>query len=118
MNIIIKAHDIELTDAIKSHTEQKFSILSSRLGSEAILEIELSRTEKHHKDGDHYKVKAHSKYGTRSVHVESLKSDLYAAIDNAKDKLEDEIAHVGDRQRSITRKFARAIKSIFKGHNN
>lgn len=117
MNIIIKTHDVELTDAIKQYTEQKFNNLSNRLGTDAILEVELGRTEKHHKDGDHYIVKAHAKYGTRSVHVESVKSDLYAAIDNSKDKLEDEIAHAGDKSRSITRNLARRIKSIFKGHN-
>ncbi len=117
MNIIIKTHDIELTDAIKSYAEQKLSNLSNRLGTDSILEVELGRTEKHHKDGDHYIVKAHAKYGTRSVHVESLKQDLYAAIDNAKDKLEDEIAHAGDKSRSMARNFARKVKSLFKGHN-
>lgn len=116
MNSIIKGHNMELTPAIREYAEQKLGGIISRLDKDksSTLEIELGITTKHHKHGDMYKAKALVVMGSRRVHVESVTDEMYKSIDELKDKLDDELAHSGDKKRSIMRSIARRFKSLIK----
>lgn len=116
MNSIIKGHNMELTAAIREYAEQKLGSIISRLEnkSDSSLEVELGITTKHHKHGDMYKAKALLIVGSRRIHVESVTDEMYKSIDELKDKLDDELAHSGDRKRSIMRNIARRFKTLIK----
>lgn len=107
---------MELTSAIREYAEQKLGGIISRLDKDksSTLEIELGITTKHHKHGEMYKAKALVVMGSRRVHVESVTDEMYKSIDELKDKLDDELAHSGDKKRSIMRSVARRFKSLIK----
>jgi ribosomal subunit interface protein len=116
MQININHNNFELTDAINAYAQEKLGSIAKNIekSEEATLSIDLGKISPHHKHGNHYEVKCNLKYGTRSIHISSIKEDLYFAIDEAKDKLLDELAHKGDRERSMMKRFARSFKNIIK----
>lgn len=115
MQINITHQNFDLTEAIKNYTEEKFSNVEKYINdNNSILNIEIGKTSLHHKHGNVYEVKAHLVFGSRKLHIENVNEDVYASIDEAKDKLVDEIAESGDRERSVVRKIARKFKNIIK----
>lgn len=115
MQINITNQNFELTEAIKNYAEDKFSTVTKYINdNNATLNIDIGKTSLHHKHGNMYEVKANLKYGSRKLYIENVHQDVYASIDEAKDKLADEIAASGDKDRSLLRKFARKFKKLIK----
>ncbi|MDQ5957324.1 MAG: putative sigma-54 modulation protein [Patescibacteria group bacterium] len=115
MKINITHRDFDLTEAISGYAEEKFQSLQKYLNdSQAFINVEIRKTSLHHKQGNMYEVKADLNYGSRALHITNVNEDVYASIDEAKDKLADEMAHNGDRERSLVRSFARRFKKLIK----
>lgn len=119
MQINITHQNFELTDAIKSYAEQKLGAVSKYIknSEDTTLSIEIGRVSLHHKHENTYEVKSHLRLGSRNIHIEAVNGDVYAAIDEAKDKLADEVKHDGDKKRSIFKRVARKFKSIIQRGN-
>jgi ribosomal subunit interface protein len=119
MQINIKHHDFELTPAIEDYARSKLSTLSKYFKNgevEIMLDAIIGKTSNHHKHGNHYEVKLSIKRGGENIHVSSIKSDVYASIDEAKDKLEDELAHNVDKKRSLMMRIGRRFKNLIKSN--
>ena len=118
MNIKIKAVDIEMTDAIHEYANKKVSEALAKFGIDSnenvLVEVELSKTNKHHSNGDVYKASARVDGYQKNIFVEAVKDDLYASIDLLKDKLEEVISGVKSKKKSVSNRLAAKFKSIFK----
>jgi putative sigma-54 modulation protein len=121
MQINITHHNFELTEAIVNYIKEKLGQVENHISlkeNETMsLNVEAHKISAHHKHGNHFEIKANLKYGTRSIHINSVNEDLYKSIDEAKDKLLDEVAHGGDKSRSIMKRMARKFKSFIKSGN-
>ncbi|MGC8776208.1 MAG: ribosome hibernation-promoting factor, HPF/YfiA family [Minisyncoccia bacterium] len=96
MKIIIKATNLELTSAIQNYIEKKFQSLNKFLKkyeekSEINLNIEIAKTTRHHHKGEIFYTEVNLNLPNHFLRVEEYASDLYAAIDLAKDKMKTEI---------------------------
>ena len=116
MNIHIHHHDLEMTDALRQYALSKIGQIEKYIAGHgnADLDIEIGKTSKHHKQGDHYLVKVNLKFGNRKIHIETVAADAYAAIDSAKDKLVEDVSEEKDKKNSVIRKIARQIKDSLK----
>ncbi len=116
MQINIKHSNVEITEAIKNYAEEKLSHLGKyeKENTNLTINLDILRTEKHHKHGNHFKVSASLSLGSRKLHTEEVSEDMYGAIDATKDRLSDELAHNSDRDRSLMKRFARTVKDILK----
>lgn len=114
MNIIIKSHTMELTSAIREYALNKMNTLAIKDNDNIQLQVELGRTEGHRQSGDHYYCKIHTVIGSRSVHIECIKDDLYKAIDAARDKVDTELSERKDKFITKARNLSRKIKDMLK----
>jgi ribosomal subunit interface protein len=118
MQINITHNNFELTESINNYILEKLGQVENHISLKddqvMTLNVEVGKISSHHKHGNHYEVKCKLKYGTRSVHITSINEDLYKSIDEAKDKLNDEVAHGSDKDRSVMKRFARRFKDFIK----
>ncbi|HRH31486.1 MAG TPA: ribosome-associated translation inhibitor RaiA [Candidatus Paceibacterota bacterium] len=121
MNINFKATSIVLSDAIRDYAEKRIMTVGKLLGDNVdnvIIDVELSQTTKHHKAGEIYKTEIMVRNGGRRIRAVSIKEDLYASIDDAKEELEREIVASKERSRTLFRRGAYQVKNILKGISN
>ncbi len=106
---------MELTPAIASYLEKRLATVKKFLGATddaAIAKVEVGKTTRHHKAGDHFKAEIHLRTWGKEFSASATESDLYAAIDKMKDELVQELtAHKG-RKVSLERKGSRQIKEL------
>jgi putative sigma-54 modulation protein len=116
MKIITKSHEVEVTEAIRNYLQDKFDSIARHVGNKENIEadVEFGKTSEHHKNGDIFRIKSNLKIGSRKIHVDCVGADVYAVIDETKEKLLDEIAHKKDKEISLLRRSARRFKDFFK----
>lgn len=120
MNIKIKGIDIEVTEAIKEYVTKKVGEALEKFGTSSkegdiLSEVELSKTNNHHNHGELYKVSVKVSGSHKNIFLDTKKDDLYAAIDDMKDKLEYRISTTKDKKLSVSHKLAIKFKNLFKG---
>ncbi len=108
MNINLKFTNLESTESLKAYAETKFQVIEKMLKSidptnAAILDIELAHTTKHHQKGNIYYAEAKLDIPGKSFYVNEQESDLYAAIDVAKDTLLRAVERYKDQKLSPNR---------------
>ncbi len=117
MEIIFKSKNFSLTPSIEEYARKKISSLEKFLKNfdqEIIkFEIEVGRTTYHHKSGDIFRAEINLSLGGRLLRVESEQSDLFAAIDEARDDLEQEIKKFKTKRKTVFIRGARSIKKKF-----
>lgn len=121
MNINFKATSILLTEAIRGYAEKRIESLSKVFGEDAsgvVVDIELSKTTKHHKAGDIFRTEITVRNAGRRYRVVSVKDDLYASIDEAKDELVRDIIAKKERSHTLFLRGSQQIKNIIKGIGN
>lgn len=97
MKIIIKATNLELTPAINEYIEEKIGSLDKFLNkkfekeSEVKIEVEIAKTTKHHKSGYIYYAEANMHLPGKILRAEHSDWDVRVAIDNVKNKLQQEV---------------------------
>lgn len=117
MTINIKATNIELTEAIKNYVEKKILAVESKLiehPENAVAEVEVGKTTEHHHRGDVFRAEAVLGIGGKKFVAIAQMDDLYAAIDEMKDKLERELVRGKDKERTLFRKGAARIKELLR----
>jgi ribosomal subunit interface protein len=108
---------MEITDAIRNYTLEKMRSLEkliSRDDTSAQLNVELSRTSNHHTSGQVFQAEALLHIRGKETALKTTQDDLYKAIDILKDMLVRELAQHKDKERSIIRRSAHRVKSLFK----
>ncbi len=114
----IKTKDLEITEAIDLYIEKKLESLAkfySDANPESVsAEIEVGRTTRHHQSGDIFRAEINLMMGGKLFRAESEKDDLYAAIDEVRDDLEEEIKKFKDKKDAIFIRGARSIKKMMR----
>ena len=118
MNINIKATGIELTPAIHDYVIEKVGSLERFISCdrEAIMAtVEIGKTTNHHKLGDFFRTEINLNFPGQNLRIESEESDLYAAIDVAKDDMTETIKTVNKKRNTLLKRGGRMLKSILRG---
>ncbi|MEK7649493.1 MAG: ribosome-associated translation inhibitor RaiA [Patescibacteria group bacterium] len=117
MRTIIKGKQTELTPAIRAYIEAKIVGPATRLvGSsvDALLEIELSRTSKHHRKGNVWWAEANLKIDKHLIRAEEEGEDPHAVIDAVENELLREIKSFKGKKKTKDIRTARKIKGALK----
>lgn len=119
MNISIKSTGIELTESLKDYTEKRIAGTSKFVGEGAVVTVEIGKTTAHHHNGDFFKAEINMSTSLgKQFRAVSEKSDLYEAIDDARDGLVREINSAKGKKDALWKRGARRIKNIVKGFRN
>lgn len=108
---------MEMTDAIREYAFEKMSALEKFVSNDdtsAKISLELSKTTNHHTHGDFFQAEAQLHIRGKTITLRTTQDDLYKAIDILKDMLFRELSQYKDKERSIFRKGAQQVKSLFK----
>lgn len=117
MEIIFKTKEFVLTPSIEDYIHKKLESLEKFLSgfNEELtkIEIELGRTTSRHRTGDIFRAEINLSVGSKLFRVESEQDDLFAAIDEVRDDLEQEIKKFKTKKETIFIRGARSIKKKF-----
>jgi ribosomal subunit interface protein len=101
MKINIKSTNFELTPAIAAYIKKKIDCLEKLLSeANAVLDIEVAKTTRHHSKGKVFSAEANLKLAGRLLRVEKKAEDLRAAIDEIKDCLSEQIKKIKESRRN------------------
>ncbi len=119
MNIKVKGVEIEITEALQNYAEKRVSealekFISSYNEKNVFAEVELSKTNNRQSHGDIYKSSVRVVGLKKNIFAEAVKDDLYASIDELKDKLEQNVADMREKKRTLSHKLALNFKKLFK----
>lgn len=115
MYIKIKGTNFEVTDAIQDYVDKKLAGLEKFLKDGSKVEVEVGKTTRHHQHGDIFRAEINVNIKGKFHRSESEKSDLYAAIDEAREEMIMILASDKDRSQTLWKKGAQKIKNITRG---
>jgi len=117
LNIMIKASNMELTNAIQDYAEKRLLTLEKFMknAGEQKMDVELSQTTKHHKQGAIYRAEVNLIRDGKRFYSFSEKEDLYTAIDDVREEVERQLIADKDRNVTLFRRGARSIKKMLRG---
>lgn len=118
MNINIKATGIELTPALHDYVFDKVNSLERFLPYDKntiMASVEIGKTTNHHKLGDFFRSEINLSFSGQSLRVEAEESDLYVAIDIAKNNLSESIKAVNKKKNTLFKRGGRILKGILRG---
>lgn len=98
MTINIRATDMELTEAIRTYTEEKFQMLDKYASDIMQIDISLGRETNHHNKGKIFLCSATVEVKGDVLKVERNEEDLYKAIDKVKDHLRETLSQRKERE--------------------
>lgn len=87
MNITILGHHLEVTDALRAYVTEKVERISGHYDKINKVNVTLS-VEKYNQ-----KAEATLHVTGNDIHADSVKDDMYAAIDDMADKLDRQVRH-------------------------
>jgi len=101
MQIIIKATQLELTDALNQYVEDRIKSLEKYIGrfetqGETVARVELAHTTQHHRNGVVFNVEVNLHMNGDVIRAARDGEDMYATIDEVKDILKLEIQKYKD----------------------
>ncbi len=89
--------NIELTDAIRTYVEEKFSTLEKYDHQIQLIEVDVGKNTNHHQKGDVFVCSATIKIPSDVLKIERDAEDLYKAIDKVKDHFRETLAQRKER---------------------
>lgn len=117
MQIIITGVHMEITEAIRNYALEKMKTIEKfapKDDTSTKLSVELSKTTNHHNHGEFFEAEAQLHIRGKMISVKTTQDDLYKAIDVLKDMVSRELIQHKDKGRSLFRKSAHHVKSLFK----
>ena len=96
MQLTIEHKVIEMTDAIRTYTEEKFTSLE-KYADIVKMDVDLGKASGHHNNGEIFFCEAHVFIAGKDFFVKKEEEDLYKAIDKVKDHLKNELTQWKDR---------------------
>lgn len=119
IKINFKAVNMELTEAVKNYAEEKVYKLDKFIDQgedvEPIAEIELGKSKANQQAGDIFFVEVNLEVSGEMYRAVAEKDDLYAAIDQMKDELAQQLKKTKDKKREQELKGEQKLKEIL--HN-
>lgn len=114
MRITLKATNIAHTNAIDMYVGKRMRDLERVLDPKEqsqVVRIDIGTTTKHHKEGkDLYYAEVNFRSKKKVFHTTVKSADLYAAIDEMKDNIVNEVKNHHARVRTLAKEGARVIK--------
>lgn len=83
--------------------------------SSVMIDVEVGRTTEHHRTGDVFRAEINLHVGGKYYRSVSEKSDLYTAIDDARDQMVQELSGSKDKSITIARRGAAKAKEMIRG---
>ena len=117
MNIIIKATNMKLTQAIESYVHKRLGGLKKFMKNEAEslkCEVEIGKTSRHHKNGDVFRAEISLYVKPKKLYASSETADLYQSIDEVKDEIERELISTKTKRIDSVRRGGAKIKNRIK----
>lgn len=108
---------MEMTNAIREYSLEKMKTLEKFIPKDdtsAKLSLELSKTTNHHSHGAVFQAEAQLHLRGKTTTLRTTQDDLYKAIDILKDMLTRELSQHKDKERSVFRRSAHKVKTLFK----
>lgn len=119
MNISIKTTQIELTPALKDYTEKRVSSVAKFVGETSSAIVEIGKTTAHHSHGDIFRAEINLTTSLGKLfRAVSEKSDLYEAVDDARNELVRAVSSSKGKKEALWKKGARKFKNIIRGFRN
>lgn len=117
MAINIKATNMELTSVISDYVNKKIESIQKLVGSseQHHIYVEIGKTTNHHKQGNHFKAEFDVLIDGEKFFTASEKSDLYKALDDAKDEVVRRIKNSKKRKTTLFKRGATSVKKMIKG---
>lgn len=100
MTINIHAKEMDLTDAIRSYVEEKFTTLEKFTPNILMIDVTIGMDTTHHQKGNIFSCSANVQIPGDLLRVERNAEDLYKAIDKVKDHLRETLAQRKERENS------------------
>ncbi len=118
MHIVTKAANFEMTDALRDYVEKRMAhvkrLMTENQEDVALIDVELGKS-KHHKHGDIFKAEINFCIAGKCYRAVSEKDNIYAAIDEIKDQLGEEISSDKKKHLKMLRRGGAKVKSMIKG---
>jgi len=115
MNIRIHAPHLPLTEAIEDYVLKRITPLEKLVSDPSVVcEIELAKTTNHHKSGDIFKAEVNMVLPDKHIYLVSEKADLYQAIDDVREQLDQALSLRKEKKQTLFRRGASRIKDIIK----
>lgn len=117
LNINTKSTNISLTSAIEEYITKRLNGLEKFIKNvdEALVNVEVGKITRHHKQGDVFKAEIHIKLPGEEFYATVEKDDLYAAIDEVRDELVRNMTSRRKRALKLLRRGSQRIKEFIKG---
>lgn len=115
INTQIKTTNMDLTDSLREYVEKRVSVFEKFSKGESSAYVEVGKTTNHHKSGDVYKAEINLTLDGKVYRSKIETTDLYAAIDEAKDDLFVSVTSQKDRDQTLWKRGARSVKKMLKG---
>ncbi|MEX0930242.1 MAG: ribosome-associated translation inhibitor RaiA [Candidatus Paceibacterota bacterium] len=116
---IVQASNIDLTDAITGYLEKKLTKLSKKFidpnDESARCDVDLGKTTVHHKSGEIYRAEFNLHIAGKDMFAKADESDLYAAIDAARDDLKRQLRSTQGKRATLLRKGGKRLKDLLRG---
>lgn len=117
MKTITKGNHMDITPAIQEYVDKRLQGIEKFLDDNAIIEVELGKTTNHHRSGDIFRAELNAAVYGDLVRVVAEQSDLYAAIDVARDELQNALSSRKDKRQTLWRRGAQKIKNLLRGNS-
>lgn len=114
----IKATNIVLTPDLRDYVERRFQSVAGVIDfadPTLKVQVEIGRTTRHHDKGDVYRAEFNVRRAGTLARAAREAFDIRAAIDEARDALERELARAKGRSLSLVRRSSRAVKEFVRG---
>jgi ribosomal subunit interface protein len=117
MNTKIKATNITLTPDISNYADKRLEAVVKLFqhDSTAQMDVEVSRTTAHHKNGDIFKAEVHIVAKGEDLYASAEEDDIYKAIDAVRDEILREARSSRAKKISLVRRSGMMVKNLMKG---
>ena len=115
MHSDIKATQLELTPAIYQYIEEKTGQLEKFLDSSDTTvhaQVEVEKTTEHHQSGDIFRAEINLRTSFGAFYADATHEDLYAALDEVKDKIAKELRRAKQKHEDSVRKGGTEGKAL------
>lgn len=118
MKTNIKATGIDLTPSLRVYVEEKLGYVERLIGQaedNLMANVEIGKTSNHHHSGEVFRAEINLHLAGHDYRAVRTDVDLYAAIDQVKDDVMEEIKSYRDKRHTLLRRGGRKLKSMLRG---
>ncbi|MAZ40546.1 ribosomal subunit interface protein [bacterium] len=114
----VKYTNYQATPDVELYLQKKLDKIGEvgeQYQDEVILRVEIGKSTDHHQKGEIFRAEIQTHVNGRDARAVSETEDIFTSIDEAKDKLVQEILKDKEKQDTLMRKGGRKIKNLLKG---